>query len=185
MATSSEEDESQSMAGDRREPALGARRGGSAPHVEGESPVVRAGERLVHRIEALVEEIARLRADNEELRQQVRDAVTMFDRAASVVGDSRPRRRRRAVEGAVATAAPARRRRARGRAVKGRATPPEVTTEVVRAVIAKLGQGTAAEIASEITRAGVKVSGRAVRFLAERAGAETFRGDDGQRRYRL
>ena len=67
----------------------------------------------------------------------------------------------------------------------GRATPPEVTTEVVRAVIAKLGQGTAAEIASEITRAGVKVSGRAVRFLAERAGAETFRGDDGQRRYRL
>src|ERR1035441_698361 len=87
MATSSEEDESQSMAGDRREPALGARRGGSAPHVEGESPVVRAGERLVHRIEALVEEIARLRADNEELRQQVRDAVTMFDRAASVVGD--------------------------------------------------------------------------------------------------
>jgi hypothetical protein len=60
-----------------------------------------------------------------------------------------------------------------------------VTTEVVRAVIAKLGQGTAAEIASEITRAGVKVSGRAVRFLAERAGAETFRGDDGQRRYRF
>ena len=34
-------------------------------------------------------------------------------------------------------------------------------------------------------RAGVKVSGRAVRFLAERAGAETSRGDDGQRRYRL
>ena len=167
MATSSEEDESRSSAGDRREPALGGRRGGSAPHVETESPVVRAGERLVHRIEALVEEIARLRADNEELRQQIRDAVAMFDRASSAV------------------AAPVRRRRARGRAVKGRATPPEVTTEVVRAVIAKLGQGTAAEIASEITRAGVKVSGRAVRFLAERAGAETFRGDDGQRRYRL
>jgi hypothetical protein len=185
MATSSEEDESRSSAGDRREPALGGRRGGSAPHVETESPVVRAGERLVHRIEALVEEIGRLRADNEELRQQIRDAVAMFDRASSAVGDSRPRRRRRAVEGTVAVAAPVRRRRARGRAVKGRATPPEVTTEVVRAVIAKLGQGTAAEIASEITRAGVKVSGRAVRFLAERAGAETFRSDDGQRRYRL
>jgi hypothetical protein len=60
-----------------------------------------------------------------------------------------------------------------------------VTTDVVRAVIAKLGQGTASEIASEITRAGVKVSGRAIRFLAERAGAETFRGEDGRRRYRL
>ena len=185
MAISSEEDESQSMAGDRREPALGGRRGGGAPHVESESPVVRAGERLVHRIEALVEEIARLRADNDELRLQIRDAVAMFDRASSAVGDSRPRRRRRAVEGTIPAAASARRRRPRGRAAKGRATPPEVTTEVVRAVIAKLGQGTAAEIASEITRAGVKVSGRAVRFLAERAGAETFRGDDGQRRYRL
>ena len=188
MAISSEEDESQSMAGDRPQPAPRGRRGGAAPHIESESPVVRAGERLVHRIEALVEEIARLRADNDELRQQVRDAVAMFDRASSAVGEPRPRRRRRTAESTVlaaAPAAPARRRRPRGRAVKGRATPPEVTTEVVRAVIAKLGQGTAAEIASEITRAGVKVSGRAVRFLAERAGAETFRGDDGQRRYRL
>ena len=77
----------------------------------------------------------------------------MFDRASSAVGESRPRRRRRTAESTVlaaAPAAPARRRRPRGRAVKGRATPPEVTTEVVRAVIAKLGQGTAAEIASEI-----------------------------------
>jgi hypothetical protein len=147
--------------------------------------VVRAGERLVHRIEALVEEIGRLRADNDDLRRQVHDAVAMFERASSAVGDTRPRRRRPAADGPGAPAAPARRRRPRGRAAKGRATPPEVTAEVVRAVIAKLGQGTAAEIAAEITRAGVKVSGRAVRFLAERAGAETFRGDDGQRRYRL
>ena len=147
--------------------------------------MVRAGERLVRRIEALVEEIVRLRADNDELRLQIRDAVAMFDRASSAVGDSRPRRRRRAVEGTIPAAASARRRRPRGRAAKGRATPPEVTTEVVRAVIAKLGQGTAAEIASEITRAGVKVSGRAGRFLAARAGAETLRGDAGQRRYRL
>jgi len=185
MATTSEEDESQPLAGDRRKPAPAGRRGGAAPRAESESAVVRAGERLVHRIEALVEEIVHLRADNDELRQQIRDAVAMFDRATSAVGDSQPRRRRRAVQGTVAATAPARRRRPRGRGVKGRATPPEVTTEVVRAVIAKLGQGTAAEIASEITRAGVKVSGRAVRFLAERAGAETFRGDDGQRRYRL
>src|ERR1019366_1798594 len=41
------------------------------------------------------------------------------------------------------------------------------------------------EIACAITGAGVEVSGRAVRFLAAGAGAETFRGDDGQRRYRL
>ena len=57
--------------------------------------------------------------------------------------------------------------------------------EVVRAVLAKKGAATAAEIASEITSAGAPVSGRAIRFLAERAGAETFIGGDGQRRYRL
>jgi hypothetical protein len=151
--------------------------------VDSESPVVRAGERLVRRIETLVQEIARLRADNDDLRRQVRDAVALLERASSVVVEPRPRRRGAAVEAPPAAAA--RRKRPRTRAVKGRATPPEVTSEVVRAVIAKLGQGTASEIASEITRAGVKVSGRAVRFLAERAGADTFRGDDGQRRYRL
>jgi len=164
-------------------PAGGGRRGAPAVPAERDSPVVRAGERLVRRIETLVQEIARLRADNDELRRQVREAVAMFERAATVVGEPRPRRRGPAVD--APSPAAARRKRPRGRAAKGRATPPEVTTEVVRAVIAKLGQGTAAEIASEITRAGVKVSGRAVRFLAERAGAETFRGDDGQRRYRL
>jgi hypothetical protein len=57
---------------------------------------------------------------------------------------------------------------------------------VVHAVIAKLGgEATAAEIAAEITRNGVPVSGRAVRFLAERAGAQTVVGEDGQRRYRV
>jgi hypothetical protein len=33
--------------------------------------------------------------------------------------------------------------------------------------------------------AGSPVNGRAVRFLAEAAGAKTDRGEDGQRRYRL
>jgi repressor of nif and glnA expression len=60
-----------------------------------------------------------------------------------------------------------------------------VTAEVVRAVLAKFGTATAAEIAQEITKAGAPVSGRAVRFLAERAGAHTFIGEDGQRRYRI
>jgi hypothetical protein len=151
--------------------------------VESDSPVVRAGERLVRRIEALVDEIARLRADNDQLRQQLRGAIELFDKASTALVEPHPRRR--SAPAAASIAAPARRRRARSRGAKGRATPPEVTTEVVRAVIAKLGQGTASEIASEITRAGVKVSGRAIRFLAERAGAETFRGEDGRRRYRL
>jgi hypothetical protein len=183
MAMSSEEEESQTLEHDRLDAGPGGRRALATPHADGESPVVRAAERLVHRIETLVEEVARLRADNEDLRRQIRDAIAMFDRASSAAGEARPRRRAVAVEASVV--APGRRRRPRSRVAKGRATPPEVTAEVVRAVIAKLGQGTAAEIATEITRAGVKVSGRAVRFLAERAGAETFRSDDGQRRYRL
>jgi hypothetical protein len=149
-------------------------------------PIVRAGERLVRRIEALVDEVAKLRSDNEQLRVQVREAVTLFDRATAALGEASPPRRSRTLAIPSATAAPLpRRRKTRARGPKGRATPPEVTTEVVRAVIAKLGDATASEIATEITKAGVKVSGRAVRFLAERAGAQTFRGDDGQRRYRL
>jgi hypothetical protein len=183
MAITSDGDGGRTSARDRTDAAPEGRRDVATLPAESDSPVVRAGERLVHRIEALVQEIARLRADNDDLRRQVREAVAMLEHAASAVGETRPRRRAPAVE--AGTPAPSRRRRPRGRAAKGRATPPEVTTEVVRAVIAKLGQGTAAEIAAEITRAGVKVSGRAVRFLAERAGAETFRGDDGQRRYRL
>jgi hypothetical protein len=80
---------------------------------------------------------------------------------------------------------PRRRRRPRGKAAKGRATPKEVTSDVVRAVLVKLGESTASEIAAEITNAGAPVGGRAVRFLAERAGATTRVGEDGQRRYRL
>ena len=50
-------------------------------------------------------------------------------------------------------------------------------------MIAKLGPSTASEIAHEITSHGEAVSGRAVRFLAERAGARAVVGEDGQRRY--
>jgi hypothetical protein len=146
------------------------------------SPVVRAGERLVRRIEGLVDEIARLRADNDQLRQQLRSAVDLFERATAALGEPAAGRRPRTI---TVAGSPIRRRRVRTRGPKGRATPPEVTTEVVRAVLAKLGEATASEIATEITKAGVRVSGRAVRFLAERAGAQTFRGDDGQRRYRI
>lgn len=162
-------------------PARARRPRGASASGDGASAVVRAGERLVERIEALVEELARLKADNDDLRLQVRDAVALLERAASAAAE--PRGHRGA--SADAAGAPARRRRGRTRAARGRATPPEVTAQVVEAALAKLGEGTAAEIAAEITRAGVRVSGRAIRFLAERAGAETFRGEDGQRRYRL
>ena len=56
---------------------------------------------------------------------------------------------------------------------------------MVRAVLVKLGESTASEIAEEITLAGVRVSGRAVRFVAEQAGAEATVGEDRRRRYRL
>lgn len=140
------------------------------------SPLVHAAERLVTRITSLVDEVTALRAENAALRREVREAVALLDHAgrsaAPVRGERRPK------------LAPTRRRR-RAKAVKGRATPESVTAEVVRAVLAKFGTATAAEIAQEITKAGAPVSGRAVRFLAERAGAQTFKGEDGQRRYRI
>ena len=144
------------------------------------SPVVQAAERLVIRIEALVREVNALRAENASLRKEVREAVALLERAGSAVSTEGgpPRGRRR-----TAQVAPPRKRRRKP--AKGRATPPSVTGEVVRAVLAKLGSATASEIAQEITTAGAPVSGRAVRFLAERAGARTFVGEDGQRRYRL
>ncbi|MFN2569829.1 MAG: hypothetical protein ABR564_09560 [Candidatus Dormibacteria bacterium] len=144
------------------------------------SPLVRAAERMVRQIEALVTEVASLRDSNAALRQELREALAAFERSSAALSAGGTRHRRAAV-----TPAPSRRRRRRSAGSKGRATPAAVTTDVVRAVIAKLGQATAAEIAGEITSAGVPVSGRAVRFLAEGAGAETFVGEDGHRRYRL
>ena len=145
------------------------------------SPLVSAAQKLVSRIETLVAEVARLRADNAALRREVHEAVALFE-SAGLRGTPRPAR-----------AAVARRPR-RTRGPKGRATPAEVTSDIVRAVIVKIGEGTASEIAAEINRArasaspGVKltpVGGRAIRFLAERAGATTAVGPDGQRRYRV
>jgi hypothetical protein len=143
---------------------------------ERQSPLASAAQRLVGRIEVLVEEVERLRADNASLRREVRQAVSLFEAAGT---DQRPRGDRKP------TALGRRRRGPRAKAAKGRATPKEVTSDVVRAVLIKLGEATAAEIASEITKAGAPVGGRAVRFLAERAGATTAVGADGQRRYRL
>ncbi len=146
------------------------------------SPLVNAAQRLVGRIEALVDEVAKLRADNAALRREVRDAVALLEAASTGASNGTGELVGRAV-GHSSKVANGRRRR--GRAAKGRATPAEVTGDVVRAVIVKLGEATASEIAAEITAAGAPVGGRAVRFLAERAGATTRVGEDGQRRYRL
>jgi hypothetical protein len=154
---------------------------GSTAGSERQSPLVSAAQRLVARIETLVDEVAKLRADNAALRREVRDAIALFDTAGTGAVDGH-----RAVRGRAARVKPAAvRRRRKTRAAKGRATPAAVTSDVVRAVIIKLGESTASEIAAEITSAGAPVGGRAVRFLAERAGATTRVGEDGQRRYRL
>jgi hypothetical protein len=143
------------------------------------SPIVQAAERLVTRIEALVKQVAELKADNAALRREVREALALIDRAGDAAAPPKAVRR---------SAAPAARHaksRRRGRGPKGRATPASVTPDIVLATIGKLGSASASEIAKELSVLGDHVSGRAVRWLAERAGAATVVGDDGQLRYRL
>lgn len=150
-----------------------ARRRVAAGGGQGQGPeLVRSAERMVDEITSLVAEVAALRADNESLLQELHNAVELMDRATAALAGGR---------GGRPTAGSGR----RGGGAKGRATPPEVTPELVRTTLEKLGESTAGEIAAEIGRAGVEVSGRAVRFIAERAGAETYAGADGQRRYRI
>jgi hypothetical protein len=111
------------------------------------------------------------------LRRELRDATKLFEVAATAA----------TLQTGVATqsASRGRRRSSRAKPSKGRVTPKEVTIAVVRGAIVKLGESTASEIAAEITLAGAPVGGRAVRFLAEQAGATARVGDDGHRRYRL
>ena len=151
--------------------------------------LVQTAERMVDQIQSLVEEIATLRVENDTLRGELRGAVAMFERASAALDGASPRRRRREMIDTNGQSATLTGRVGRGRlgrrAKRGRATPEAVTPAVIRAAIGKLGPSTAAEIAAEISRLGSPVSGRAVRFLAERAGAQVTLGDDGQRRYQL
>jgi hypothetical protein len=143
------------------------------------SPIVQAAERLVSRIEVLVNQVTELKADNAALRREVRAAVALLERAGDAAGPAKTGKR---------ASAPALRHakgRRRGRGPKGRATPASVTPDIVLATIGKLGSATASEIARELSVLGDQVSGRAVRWLAERAGAATSVGEDGQLRYRL
>ncbi len=143
------------------------------------SPIVQAAERLVSRIEGLVNQVAELKADNAALRREVRAAVALIERAGDAAAPPR------AVKRAVPAAARRPKSRRRGKGPKGRATPASVTPDIVLATIGKLGSATASEIAKELSVLGDQVSGRAVRWLAERAGAATVVGEDGQLRYRL
>lgn len=138
---------------------------------------------LANQIRALAEEVATVRRENEELKRLLDDAIGLLEGAAAAA--DRPRRRRLAAAAAEpqSPATPARRRR-RGGGRRGRATPEAVTPAVVLATLSKLGRpATAAEIAAEISRHGIPVSGRAIRFLAERAGARIETDAEGQRRY--
>jgi len=151
-----------------RDPASGAN-----------SPIVQAAERLVSRIEALVNQVAELKTDNATLRREIREALALIDQAGDAAAPPRSARR-------VAAPVPKHARsRRRGKGPKGRATPASVTPDIVLATIGKLGSASASEIAKELSGLGDQVSGRAVRWLAERAGAATIVGDDGQLRYRL
>jgi len=140
--------------------------------------IARTGERMVRQIEELVGDVVTLRRENDALRVELHHAVVMLERASAALGTHR-------VPSAAGNGTERRRGLGKSKGPKGRATPAEVTGDVVRAVVAKLGPSTASEVADEITRAGVPVSGRAVRFIAERAGAATVVGDDGKRRYRV
>ena len=129
------------------------------------SPIVQAAQRLVTRIEALVTQVAELKADNAALRREVREALVLIDRAGDAAAPPRVPRR------AAAPAARHAKGRRRGRGPKGRATPASVTSDIVLATIGKLGvRASASEIAKELSGLGDQVSGRAVRWLAERAG---------------
>lgn len=151
----------------------------SDPAAGSNSPIVQAAERLVSRIEALVTQVAELKADNAKLRREVREALALIDRAGDAAAQPRAARR-----SAAPTPRHAKSRR-RGKGPKGRATPASVTPDIVLATIGKLGSASASEIATELSGLGDQVSGRAVRWLAERAGAATVVGEDGQLRYRL
>jgi hypothetical protein len=179
-----------------RQPAQAAR-GGRAASTE---TIRRAADDFLSRFGGLVEEVVGLRdaltqveEENAELRAELAKAAGLFREARALAGNGRTAGRRRGGPAprrtpAAATARPGRGRpqmRSARRATVGRATPASVTGDVVRAVVAKLGTATAAEIATEIARAGTPVSGRAIRHIAKAAGVVMRPGDDGRMIYSL
>jgi hypothetical protein len=154
---------------------------------------------LVDEVVALREAVAQSQAENDQLRAELAEALDLFREAGALVARTAPATRARGRAATRAKAAPAgaatRARtastggggvaRAARASMHGRATPASVTRDVVLAVIGKLGNATAAEVAAEISRAGAPVSGRAIRHIAKAAGAVMRRGDDGRMVYSL
>ena len=121
------------------------------------------------RIEALVNQVAELKADNAALRREVRAAVALLERAgdaaAPAAGSQTCCR-----AGARGTPRPPSGQRAR----RAERRPASVTPDIVLATIGKLGSATASEIAKELSVLGRSGVGSR-RTLARRA---RRRGDD-------
>lgn len=148
-----------------------------------------AADDFLSRFAGLVDEIVSLREafevaqeENLRLREELAEGIDLFRSARDLVDRAGAPARDR---GRRAASRPAGRGAQRRGGVNGRVTPVEVTADVVRAVIGRLGTATAAEIAEQITRAGTPVSGRAIRHIAKVAGAIARPGDDGRMVYAL
>jgi hypothetical protein len=162
-----------------------------------------AAEGFMFRFDGLVAEVVTLREalaasqeENERLRAELAEGVELFRRAEAAIsgtGIQRKRQRRSTGQPVAAPASgetpsgrPPRSGRAkRSSSTRVRATPANVTAEVVRGVIASRGSATAAEIADEIAKEGTAVSGRAIRHIAKTAGAVARAGTDGRMVYSL
>jgi hypothetical protein len=149
-------------------------------------------ENLVAEVEDLRDALLSAQQETQQLRAEVADGVDLLCGAEALLaraGHGQPQARGRGraepAGGRPREAGAASRTEAAGPAPRVRRTPTSVTGDVVRAVIGRLGDATAAEIAEEITRAGTPVSGRAIRHIAKAAGAEARAGDDGRMVYTL
>lgn len=179
------------MARGRQPAAAPARRGRAA-----KADTLRtAADDFLSRFGGLVDEIVALREafdlaqeENQRLRSELAEGIELFRAARDLVvqaeAPARGRRGAAAARGRAAVA-PARGGGRRRSSANGRVTPAEVTADVVRAVIGRMGSATASEIAEQITRAGTPVSGRAIRHIAKVAGAVARPGEGGRMVYTL
>jgi hypothetical protein len=148
-------------------------------------------EGLVAEVEDLRDALLAAQRETQQLREELAEGVDILCGAEAILARAETRQGRPGGRGRADTASG----RGRGpvaaspenapRTPRVRRTPTSVTADVVRAVIGRLGNATAAEIAAEITRAGTPVSGRAVRHIAKAAGAEARAGADGRMVYTL